>query len=356
MMRRHSRKSALSWWGVAGVACAAALLWRKRPGLSLRGRVAVITGGSRGLGLALARELGRQGVVLALVARDEAELAAAAAELRERGWPVTTWTCDLTNVDEISVLVENVIARHDRIDVLVNNAGEIVTGPFETFTPEDFEREMAIHLWAPLRLIQSVTPWMKHQGIGRIVNISSIGGKVPVPHLSAYCASKFALAGLSATLRAELAKDGIAVTTVCPGLMRTGSHWNAWFKGDHEREFAWFAHAASMPGTSISAARAARQIVAAMRRGDAELVITIQARAAALAWALVPGWVSAIETFVNRFLPAAPRWNGHAPKTGWDSCSKWAPSLFTHLGDRAAERHNELRGHPAPARDRFGKK
>jgi short-subunit dehydrogenase len=99
---------------------------------------------------------------------------------------------------------------------------------------------MAIHFWAPFYAMQAVLPQMRERGAGRIVNISSIGGKVAVPHLAPYCASKFALVGLSKAMRIELAKDNIFVTTVCPGLMRTGSHVNAVFKGQNEKEFAWF--------------------------------------------------------------------------------------------------------------------
>ena len=139
------------------------------------------------------------------------------------------------------------------------------------------------------------------------------------------------------------------VTTVCPGLMRTGSHWNAMFKGRHEAEFAWFAHGASLPGASMSAERAARQIVAALRRGDAELVLSIPAQVAVVAQALAPGAVAAVEALVNRLLPGAPASGGRETRTGWASRSRWAPSFFTMLGDRATERNNELRGNPPPA-------
>ena len=82
---------------------------------------------------------------------------------------------------------------------------------------------------------------MRRQRDGRIVNVSSIGGKIGVPHLVPYCASKFALTGLSDSIRGELARHGIYVTTVCPRMMRTGSPFNAWFKGHYREEFTWFA-------------------------------------------------------------------------------------------------------------------
>src|SRR5204862_4688180 len=131
--------------------------------------------------------------------------------------------------------------------VLINNAGVITVGPFEDFSKADFDEAMAIHFWAALYTLKAALPHMRKAGGGRVVNISSIGGKVGVPHLAAYCASKFALTGFSQSIRAELAKDNIRVTTVAPGLMRTGSHVNAKFKGNHAAEFAWFSVSSGTP-------------------------------------------------------------------------------------------------------------
>ncbi len=334
---------------LAGLGVAAWMAWRHRPGDRLDGQIALITGGSRGLGLNLARQLGALGVTLALVARDEEELRLAADELRGSGYPTSIWPYDLRDADGIKDLVRQVAAHHGRIDILVNNAGIITVGPFELFTPRDFDESLAIHVTAPQRLIAACVPLMKQQGGGRIVNISSIGGKIGVPHLSAYCAGKFALVGLSKTLRAELAPYNIAVTTVCPGLMRTGSHWNAQFKGQRENEFAWFAHGACLPGTSISATRAARQIVSALRRGDPELIITLQAQAAALADSLLHAPVASISSLIARLLPGLPAHGGKKSRPGWDATSQWVPSPLTRLGDHAAVANNELRGHAPPA-------
>src|SRR5690606_35973931 len=139
----------------------------------------------------------------------------------------------------------------------------IQVGPLEVQTQEDFEDAMQVHFWGPFYAMQNVIPEMRARGEGKIVNISSIGGKVAVPHLAPYCASKFALAGLSGAMNAELAKDGIDVTTVCPGLMRTGSHINAIFKGKNEQEFALFSIANALPVASVSAESAAGEIVEA---------------------------------------------------------------------------------------------
>ena len=228
----------------------------------------MITGGSRGLGLAIARELGRLGAHVTIAARDDAELEAARQDLTSRGIGVSVIVSDLTDPTQASRLVERVVAERGRLDILVNNAGVIQVGPVEHMEIADFEEALAVHFWAPLQTMLSAIPVMRRQGGGRIVNVSSIGGKIGVAHLVPYCASKFALAGLSTAMRAELVKDQILVTTVSPGLMRTGSPFNAQFKGRHREEFTWFAVADSIPLLSIDAASAARKIVDACRCGD----------------------------------------------------------------------------------------
>src|SRR5207302_995684 len=150
------------------------------------------------------------------------------------------------------LMVDEVLDRFGRLHVLINNAGVIQVGPMEEMTLADYEDTMQTHFWAPLFTTLSVLPALRRQGEGRIVNISSIGGKIAVPHLLPYSASKFALTGFSEGLRAELLKDGIYVTTVCPGLMRTGSPRNADFKGQHRAEYAWFSISDSLPFFSMA--------------------------------------------------------------------------------------------------------
>src|ERR1041385_172749 len=197
----------------------------------LNGKTVLITGGSRGLGLVMAREFAREGARVALCARDEAELERAQADLETLTAEVMTVPCDVTNRQSVALMIDHVDSRFRGVDVLVNNAGVIQVGPIEVMTPEDFDEAMKVHFWGPLNTVLAVLPAMRARKSGRIVNISSIAGKVSVPHLVPYSASKFALVGLSKGLRTELMKDGIKVTTVCPGLMRTGSPRNADFKG-----------------------------------------------------------------------------------------------------------------------------
>ena len=303
-------------------------------------KVVLITGGSRGLGLVLARQFAGEGARIAICARDAAELAAAKDELEARGAEVFEAICDVTNKEEIDQLVGDVCMRFGQIDVLVNNAGVIQVGPLAAQTEKDFEEAMDIHFWAPYNLIQTVLPIMRGAGAGRIINIASIGGKVAVPHLAPYCASKFALVGLSSALRVELAKENIFVTTVCPGLMRTGSHVNAYFKGQNEKEYALFSISNALPLTSISAESAARQIVAAARRGDAEAIISVQAKLAARMNALFPETTAEIAALVNRLLPSNGG-IGTAKVRGKDSESWLAPSILTAMSDKEIVENNE---------------
>jgi len=230
--------------------------------------------------------------------------------------------------------------RFGRIDMLVNNAGVIQVGPLELQTQKDFEDAMAVHFWGPFYTMQAVVPKMRRQGSGRIVNIASIGGKVAVPHLAPYCASKFALVGLSNAMRGELVKDNIFVTTVCPGLMRTGSHVNALFKGQNEKEFAWFSIGNALPFSSISAENAARQIINAARRGDAEAIISIQAEFAAKMNNLFPELTAEILTLINQILPS-PGGIGKSLAKGKDSESWISPSFLTTLADHQIDKNNE---------------
>ncbi len=317
--------------------------WRRRIAYDFAARSVVITGGSRGLGLVIARELADVGARLTLVARNEHELARAADDIRARQpfADVLTVVADIRRQQEAERAIAQAIEHHGRIDVLVNNAGIIQVGPLDHMTLADYEDAMATHFWGPLYMVVAALPQMRHQGEGRIVNISSIGGRIAVPHLVPYSASKFALVGLSDGLRIELARDNITVTTVCPGLMRTGSPVNAMFKGQRPKEYAWFAISDSLPLSSIDARRAARQIIDACRRGDAELVITIQARLAILARTLAPELFADVLTLLNQLLPG-PTAEGDNARRGRESESKWAPSKLTEPGYRAAEANNEM--------------
>ena len=298
-------------------------------------RTVVITGGTRGLGLALAREAGRQGARVAICARNAAEIDAARQDLASRGIRVYAQVCDIRNRPEVDDFIENTRAALDDVDVLVNNAGVIQVGPFEAMTLEDFQEALEVSLYGPLYFTWATLPDMRRRDEGRIVNISSFGGLVGVPHLSPYCAGKFALTGLSESLRAELAPEGISVTNVCPWLMRTGSPRHAIFKGDAAREKAWFLAGAVMPLLTMKPERAARKILEASRRGRAQLILTPQGKFAVRMKQLFPEFTLRLLSVIDRVLP---------PPDGAGTERREGAEVELPPAMRGAERLNERYG------------
>lgn len=324
----------------AGVALAARAFWNGLTLADISGQSVLITGASRGLGFALAQEFARQGCRLAICARSDEELQVAAAQLRAMGAEVLTVACDVTIHEDVQKMAQQVIAHFGQIDILVNNAGVIQVGPLQSQTVTDFQEAMDTMFWAHVYTTLAVLPHMTARRRGRIANITSIGGKIAVPHLIPYSSAKFAAVGFSEGITAELAKDGIKVTTVCPGLMRTGSHENAYFKGDHRKEYAWFSLSATSPLTAIGARRAARSIVNAIRRGQAEIVLSVPAKAAALFHGVAPGTTAQILGVTNRLMPGTNATNPDRHR-GFDSKSAVSESPLTALGRRAAEKLNQ---------------
>ena len=307
----------------------------------------VITGGSRGLGLVLARQFADAGARLSICSRDANELARAVGDLAAHGARIVAIECDVTERHRVREFVAVARQRNGPVDVLINNAGVIRVGPTEEMLEEDFEQSLQTHFWAALHTILEVVPEMKARGAGRIVNITSLGGKIAMPHLLPYTAGKFALVGLSQGLRVELTRHGIVVTTVCPGLMRTGSHLNAEFKGRHEEEYAWFALGNAIPGFSMSAESAACKILAACACGDAEVVLGLPTKLAVMTQALCPNLMAAILECVNRQVLPEPGGIGTAVAKGRDSRGQLSETV-TALTDRAAARNNELHAANVP--------
>lgn len=329
---------------LAGAALAAIPLARRLRALDLVGRVAMVTGGSRGLGLCLAEELVAQGARVAIVARDPAELAEAEARLFALGGEVLALRRDITDPAAPQDLVDAVVRRFGGLDVLINNAGLITVGPITDMSIEDFERQMAVHFWGPLRLSLAALPHLERTGEGRIVNVASIGGRIAVPHLGPYSASKAALVALSDVLRAELAPSGVLVTTVCPGLMRTGSFLHAQFKGDRKREATWFTASSTAPVLTMDAHRAAGRIVAACRRGDAYATFNVFSTLGIRAEGLAPGLTRRVVGLVARLLPESPPGGGGEAVPGWRQPTGWIPGYLRTLGRRAARENLETVG------------
>jgi len=288
----------------------------------------------------IARELAGEGARLVICARDEDELSVAREELQAQA-DVLAIRCDLTDRSAVKAMVEQAIGHFGAIDVLINNAGIIGVTPIEHATMEDYHSAMDINFWGAVHVAYDVVPHMQQRGSGRIVNISSIGGKIGVPHLTPYCASKFALTGWSRSLRGELVKDGIYVTTVIPGLMRTGSPRNADFKGQNEAEYAWFKVGDSLPLLTVSAERAARDVIEAARRGAVELIIGAVTKIGVMFDQNFPEWGGEITGVAARLLPS-PGGIGLQSRKGSESESAVSESVAATLTDRAARRNNEV--------------
>ena len=301
-------RSSKGWWVAAGAIGAGYWAMRRVMArtVSLRGQVALITGGSRGLGVLLARELAAEGCKIAICARDAAELYRTRLNLENRGAEVFALPCDVTQRNQVEETIAATVRRFGRLDILVNNAGIIQVGPVETMNVVDFQHAMAVNFWGTVYASLAASEVMKAQGIpGRIVNITSIGGKVAVPHLLPYDSAKFAALGFSEGLRAELAAHRISVTTVVPGLMRTGSYTNALFKGQPGEEFGWFSFLANTRLTAMDARRAAQKVVRAIKLRSAEVVLGWQAKLLRTAKDLFPNTLAGVMAFVNRVLPDA---------------------------------------------------
>jgi short-subunit dehydrogenase len=328
----------------AGVVCAgtaaAVLVGRRFRPASMRGQVVLITGASRGLGLALAEAFGKLGAKLAIVARDPWELDRAKALLAQRGAAdVLVIPADLRKREEAEQAIARAAEHFGRIDVLVNNAGVITVGPVESQTAQNFHDVMESNFFTGVHCALAAAPQMLARRSGMIVNIASIGGKVAVPHLLPYTASKFAVVGFSEGLHAELRAKGVHVLTVCPGLMRTGSHLSAYFSGDREREYGWFSLSANLPGVSTSAACAARRIVRAVQSRETEIAITPQAIVASRLAHLAPEIVVRAMSMVNRVLPGASGEKGEQQRGGEIRGRENLPART--IGAAAARRYNQ---------------
>jgi short-subunit dehydrogenase len=306
----------------------------------LRGQAVLITGSSRGLGLALAEEFARHGCKVVLCARNERELVRARQRVERLGAEVHAITCDVTKPEQVEHMITSARQHFGRIDILVNNAGTISVGPLMSHGIDDFRESMDTMFWGTVYPTLAILPAMIERGRGRIVNITSVGGKVSMPHLLPYSCAKFATVGFSEGLHAELKRFGINVLTVVPGLMRTGSHLHARFKGHHEREYSWFAVGGSNPLLSISVERAARKIVNATRRNQAEILVGWQAHALIHGHDFSPTLTLKALALANQLLPRAR--DGGEVKRGHESESAVTRSLLTALGRRAAERFNQM--------------
>lgn len=269
----------------------------------LKEKVALVTGGSKGLGFVLARRLGDQGCKVVICARDPDELELAAEKLRARGIQVLSIVCDVSDTQQVEDMVFETIAIFGHLDILINNAGILQVGPMESFVRGDYEKAMDVMYWGIANTTFAAMKHMRDRRQGHIVNITSVGAKISLPHLLPYNASKSAALGFSEGLATELAKDGICVTTIVPGLMRTGSFVNAQFGKSALREFKLFSGLSGVPFLTLSPERAAKLIVNAIKDKKRYKVLGFQARTLIQLHHFFPNATIKALELLNRVLP-----------------------------------------------------
>lgn len=190
--------------------------------LSLAGSVAVVTGGSRGIGLAIAQKLGAMDATVVITARDESMAKQVASDLATAEHPAEGLLCNVTDIDSVNALGEHMRSRYGRVDILVNNAG--ISGPsgvLHELDPADWEAIFNTNLRGAYYVSRAIIPLMIKTGAGHIINISSLAGKNPLPRGAAYAASKWGLNGLSYSMAEELRSHNIRVSVICPGSVNT---------------------------------------------------------------------------------------------------------------------------------------
>lgn len=190
-----------------------------RPGLA--GRVAVVTGGGRGIGAEVARRLARAGAAVAVAARSEGEIEAVAAELRGAGERALAVPCDVTDEEAVADLARRVDAELGPVDLLVNNSGIATSAPLARITLEEWNRILAVNATGTFLCTRAFLPGMMERGGGRVVNVASIAGVTGARYIAAYAASKHAVVGLTRAAAAEAASRGVTVNAVCPGYVDT---------------------------------------------------------------------------------------------------------------------------------------
>ncbi len=195
--------------------------------MDIQGKVAIITGASSGIGLATARSFAEKGAKVALAARSEDKLEQIAGDLNNQGREVLVVPTDMRKQDQVERLVKTTAENFGQIDILVNNAGQSMAGTIASLNLGDFLQIFDLNVLGPIYAIQAAVPYMRKQGGGIIVNISSMTSKMNIPGLAGYASTKAALNLISNTARTELAEENIRVITVYPRMTRTEFGANA---------------------------------------------------------------------------------------------------------------------------------
>jgi NAD(P)-dependent dehydrogenase (short-subunit alcohol dehydrogenase family) len=333
---------------VMTAAAVGAAIWAARrlaPRIDLDGRVALVTGGARGLGLLVAEELARRGAKVAVCARDPAEVERAIRRLSRTGAEIFGCACDLGDRGAAESFVTAAVARFGRLDVVVNDAGVMSVAPHASLAEGAIRDVLAANFWSAVHVTRAALPELAKQGgEGRLVNVTSIGGRVALPHMLPYNVSKAAMLAFSSTLAAELGhpragQPRVRVTTVVPGPMRTGSIYAAEVGGRAREEIRWFSLISYLPLASVSAERAARRVVLAIERGDGEVHVGLGGRAIGLLQGVAPRLTAALLGALNRFLMPEPGTSGET----WRGHELDVPEPVRPAADRGAEETGQHR-------------
>lgn len=245
---------------------------------TLEGKVAIVTGASSGIGEATARALALRGVAVVAAARNEERLRELERAVRASGGQVLTVATDVADRLSVEGMIEQAVEEFGAPDILVNNAGLGLSGRVEELRAKDLRDVMEVNLIGPLNCIQAALPHMRSGG--RIINVSSVVGKRAIPKVGGYCASKFALNGLTDALRVEVAKRGITVTSVYPGTTSTAFRDNSRRTRDEKR--GW-----RPPG--VTPEKVAEKILRAAERGGRDVYVRFSDRLFVAGATLFPG-------------------------------------------------------------------
>lgn len=229
--------------------------------LGLKDKVALVTGGTQGIGRATAAKLCAEGAKVVIAARGQARLDAVAEELRAAGGVVLPIAADVSRAEDCARLVDAAVSAFGGIDILVNNAGTARTGAFESVTDEVWQADLDLKLFAAIRLTRRVLPVMKARGGGRVVNVTNIGAKAPGAKTTPTTVSRAAGLAMTKALSKEFAPDNILVNAVCIGLVRAGQHESRAARQGVEVESLYADMARSVPLGRVGEADEAADVI-----------------------------------------------------------------------------------------------